>query len=89
MFENPRRGRQTRNFSTNVPRILDVKSSSEQIFSENCPWVPLYQRLIEKKASTPLKSQGKWLAEDSIENETVDWESTYSLPFWCTMKKQN
>ena len=44
-----------------------------------------YQRLIEKKASTPLKSQGKWLAEDSTGNETVNWESTYSLlPFWST-----
>ena len=43
-----------------------------------------YQRLIKKKASTPLKSQGKWLAEDLIGNETVNWESTYSLPFWCT-----
>ena len=35
MFENPRRGRQARNFTTNVPKILDLKSSSEQIFSEN------------------------------------------------------
>ena len=34
MFENPRRGRQARNF-TNVPKILDLKSSSEQVFSEN------------------------------------------------------
>ena len=42
------------------------------------------QRLIKKKASTPLKSQGKWLAEDLIGNETVNWESTYSLPFWCS-----
>ena len=41
MFENPRRGRQVRNFTTNVPKILDLKSSSEQIFSENCRWVPL------------------------------------------------
>ena len=41
MFENPRRGRQIRNFTTNVPKILDLKSSSEQIFSENCRWVPL------------------------------------------------
>ena len=41
MFENPRRGRQARNFTTNVPKILDLKSSSEQIFSENCRWVPL------------------------------------------------
>ena len=25
MFENPRRGRQARNFTTNVPKILDLK----------------------------------------------------------------
>ena len=35
MFENPRRSRQARNFTTNVPKILDLKSSSEKIFSEN------------------------------------------------------
>ena len=32
MFENPRRGRQARNFTTNVSKILDLKSSFEQIF---------------------------------------------------------
>ena len=32
MFENPRRGRQARNFATKVSKILDLKSSSEQIF---------------------------------------------------------
>ena len=32
MFENPRRGSQAKNFTTNVPKILDLKSSSEQIF---------------------------------------------------------
>ena len=41
MFENPSRGMQAKNFTTNVPKILDLKSSSEQIFSENCRWVPL------------------------------------------------
>ena len=41
MFENPRRGRQVRNFGKNVPKILDLKLSSEQIFSQNCRWVPL------------------------------------------------
>ena len=30
-FKNPRRGRQARNFSENDPKILDLKSSSEQI----------------------------------------------------------
>ena len=43
MFENPRRGRQATNFGKNVPKILDLKSSSEQIFSENCRWVPLIE----------------------------------------------
>ena len=32
MFENPRRGSQARSFTTNVSKILDLKSSSEQIF---------------------------------------------------------
>ena len=32
MFQNPKRGRQARNFTTNVPKILDLKSSSEKIF---------------------------------------------------------
>ena len=31
MFDNPRRGRQARNFTENDPKILDLKSSSEQI----------------------------------------------------------
>ena len=37
MFENTRRGRQARNFTTNAPKILDLKSSSEQIFSRKLP----------------------------------------------------
>ena len=45
MFENPRRGKQARNFTTNVPKIQDLKSSSEQIFSENWRWVPLEDAL--------------------------------------------
>ena len=47
MFENPRRGGQARNFTTNVPKILDLKSSSEQVFSENCRWVPLAEGSVE------------------------------------------
>ena len=37
MFENPRTGRQARNFTTNVPKILVLRSSSEQIFSRKLP----------------------------------------------------
>ena len=42
MFENPRRGRQARNFTGNDPKIIDLKSSSEQIIFAKivvgCPW---------------------------------------------------
>ena len=40
MFENPRRSRQARNFTENDPKILDLKSSSEQIIPKivvGCP----------------------------------------------------
>ena len=37
MFENPRRGRQARNFTTNVLKIIHLKSSTEKIFSEIVP----------------------------------------------------
>ena len=52
MFENPRRGRQARNFTTNIPKILDLKSSSEQIFSKNWRWVPL---LIDNNTSPDIR----------------------------------
>ena len=48
MFENPMRGRQARNFTKNVPEILDLKSSSEQIFSENWCWVSLKGQCLSK-----------------------------------------
>ena len=48
MFENPRRGRQARNFTTNVPKILVLKSSSEQIFSKNWRSVSLIHWLLFK-----------------------------------------
>ena len=37
MFENPGRGRQARNFTPTAPKILDLKSSSEQIFFRKLP----------------------------------------------------
>ena len=45
IFENPRRGT-ARNFTTNVPKILDLKSSSEQVLSKNCRWVPLPKMFV-------------------------------------------
>ena len=54
MYENPKRGRQARNFTAklNVPKILDLKSASEQIlFSKNWRCVPLNR--MDALASIP------------------------------------
>ena len=70
MFENPRRSRRAKNFTTNVPKILDLKSSSEQIFCENCRWVPLTKPLLSAQQPNLAKfgwkhrlktSFGKWV----------------------------
>ena len=54
MFENPRRGRQARNFTTNVPKILDLKSSSEQIFSRKLSLgAPAYTHQVPQRNSLP------------------------------------
>ena len=59
MFENPRRGRQARNFTTNASKTLDLKSSSEQIFSRKLPlgapdffvhFSPVFARLRRENA---------------------------------------
>ena len=58
MLENPRRGRQARNSGKNVPKILDLKSSSEQIFSENCRWVPLKFLYFTEFSKSLFTNQG-------------------------------
>ena len=67
MFENPRRGRQARNFTTNAPKILDFKLSSEQIFSRKLPLAAPEsfrafsscerKRFVEMKSFNSSKSQ--------------------------------
>ena len=41
MFENPRRGRQAKNLTKNVPEILDLKSSSEKVFCRHSNSYPV------------------------------------------------
>ena len=47
MFENPRRGRQARNFTTNVPKILDLNRLPNKYFPKIV--VVLYEVCIIKK----------------------------------------
>ena len=41
MFENPRRSRQAKNLTKNVPEILDLKSSSEKVFCRHSNSYPV------------------------------------------------
>ena len=62
MFGNPRRGRQARNFTTNAPKILDLKSSSEQIFSRKLPLgAPVLLAIKELKELCHEKTAEKFL----------------------------
>ena len=58
MFENPRRGMQARNFTTNVPKILDLKSSSEQIFFRKLSLGAPEERGLRWRYSQPLLGVG-------------------------------
>ena len=87
MLENPRRGRQARNFTTNVPKILDLKSSSEQIFSENCRRVPLKdqrRRLFRLTARWGKRGEGggwreRWHLRLSSFNQLRECKATRTL----------
>ena len=76
MFENPRTGRQARNFTINVPKILDLKSSSEQIFSENWRWVPL-SGWGNNKQRTKLKNEMHYDVY-----VLAFYTQTYAIAFW-------
>ena len=83
MFANPRRGRLAINFTTYVPKILDLILSSEQIFSENWRWVPLVLneqlhilQLSEALGSAlPLREAGKGFVGVLLLPSTHFWSS--------------
>ena len=80
MFKNPRRSRQTKNFTTTVPKILDLKSSTEQIFFRKLslgapfPWMLildhtfLYYKNKSKLGVSDLYISFKW---------GLDWSQYY------------
>ena len=57
MFENLRRGKQASNFTTNVSKT-DLKSSSEQIFSESIRWVTSCQNNWKLISHANISSKG-------------------------------
>ena len=87
MFENPRRGRQRRNFTTNVPKILDRKSSSEQIFSENCRWVPLFNLVDALRTSSSVIGSSRIDSFDFANSANLDTlkSTNFSNPLFAEL----
>ena len=102
MFENPRRGGQARNLTKNVPKILDLKSSSEQIFFEKLTlgtpdhilWLGTYLYTLYKglppprpRAKNPLQIMS--LAAYASETDRYDSRSKFSCEIVLEFQKIN
>ena len=83
MFENPTRGRQAINFTINAPKILVLKSSSEQIFPPKIDvGCPCYltnaqskgsfksDRSVQAKAEKVKSVDRKGISEDQVTKTT-------------------
>ena len=69
---------------SNNQNFTTLEKATDNLFSSEKVCKTFYQILIKRKTSSPVKSQGKWLAEDLFSNVQVNWENTYQLPFLCT-----
>ena len=63
-----------------------LEKASENLFSSKKVCEKIYQSIVKRKTSSPVKSQGKWLAKDIFLNVQVNWENTFQLPFVCTLE---
>ena len=68
-------------FQLSKLHYLEKRHRQPVLFRESLQ--TFYQILLKRKTSSPVKSQGKWLAEDLFSNKQVNWENTYQLPFLC------
>ena len=72
------------NCSRQPNRGPKTKSIGQTLLASEKGSKTVYKSLIGKKATSPLKSQGKWLSKENIIGKAnVNWENTYRLPFLC------
>ena len=87
MFENPRRGRQVSDVTTNVPKILDLKSSSEQIFFRKLSLgAPVRYRIWGQIASVVLR---RFYIENIFPFLTIIRLEVQVVVFLCNMITRN
>ena len=69
---------------SNNQNLTTLEKAADNLISSEKVCEKIYQILVKRKTFSPVKSQGKWLAEDIFSNVRVKWENTYQLPFLCT-----
>ena len=79
MFENPRRDRQARNFTVNVSKILDLKSSSQQIFFRKLSLgAPCFRSILWIRVSMMELRMDHWY----VSRKLPTYPSPISQHFW-------
>ena len=87
MFENPRRSRQARNFTTNVPKILDLKSSSEQIFFRKLSLgAPVYRTLTIQNTDHTERIPYNTILQILCKNESINSVGTNIINKYVVLK---
>ena len=74
-----------------MKKIKDPKDPVDTLLSRTRVSKKIYECLIHEKASTPSRSQGKWLEEREMhcnQSIIVNWENTYCLSFLCTRESK-
>ena len=68
---------------SNNQNFTTLEKTANNLFSSEKVCKKIYQIAVKRETSSPVKGQGKWIAEDIFSNVQVNWENTYQLPFLC------
>ena len=67
------------------PQMKGAKTDTKSLLSSAAFCNLAYKSFLIQSASTPPKSQEKWLADCNFcDFDTIDWGKSYTLPFLCT-----
>ena len=71
------------------PQMKDAKIDTKSLLSSEAFCKLAYKSFLTQSASTPCKSQAKWLADCNLCGfDTIDWGKSYTLAFLCTSESK-
>ena len=71
------------------PQIKGTKTDTKSLLSSEAFCKLAYKSFLTQSASTPCKSQEKWLADCNLcDFDTIDWGKSHILAFLCTSESK-